>query len=785
MKKALRQFAGFLRKNYLKELATDELRIVISMDIPFMRLFSHLSEAEMLEITERGLQEFLESLENGTEIDRARANIQSWEYNETPGISREEIKVTDLIYLYTAQKQSLVNFLPRYTSQLDEALQIIRELEDYYSQVQALGFNSLIRIHHEELVESEKKFRVLAENATDIITRASLEGELLYVSPSSISITGFKPEELKGKRVQELIHPDDMGIIESAVQTVLVSEIISITYRIRHREGHEVWVESTGRIVKNEQGQPLEIYTTTRDITARRLAEEKLRSSERLLKETQHISKTGSWEWNFVTNELMWSEEHYNLYGFSSDVPITYSEAQKVAMPEEQGRPLQILKKAIEEKSPVEFYHRIIRHGSGDVRTLFVRAEPVIGENEKVLKLRGVSQDVTELKQTEEELKLKNELLLNAQRMAHIGHWQMDAQSDVLAWSEELYRIFGLEPGTTVTKEDFLRLLHPDTALEVRAAMEKGINTGESYDVYMKVMLSNGTHKIVHSKGSAILDGNGKPLTFRGTAQDVTAQKKAEDILRFRTIQLDKANRELEKSNTDLMQFASVASHDLKEPLRKIQTYGDLLRLRCATQMDETNAGYLSKITDASSRMQLLINDLLAFSRLSNTQKSFVPADLNVLVQEILHDIEIAIHEKQARFQVEKLPVVEAIPGQIRQLFQNLILNALKFSRPGVPPLICISASEEDDNLCSISVSDNGIGFEEKFVDRIFTIFQRLHTREEYEGTGIGLAVCRKVADNHSGSINARSIPGEGSSFVVTLPLRQGEKIRKEIPLEL
>ncbi len=240
----------------------------------------------------------------------------------------------------------------------------------------------------------------------------------------------------------------------------------------------------------------------------------------------------------------------------------------------------------------------------------------------------------------------------------------------------------------------------------------------------------------------------------------------------------------LERSNKELQDFASVASHDLQEPLRKIQAFSDRLRSKYATSIDDQGRDYLDRIQNAAKRMQTLINDLLSYARVATKAQPFVSTDLVSLTHEVIGDLETRIEEVHGRVEVGELPKIDADPLQVRQLMQNLIGNSLKYSRTDVPPVVKISSKNLikdpatpsfplNKPVCQILIEDNGIGFDEVYTDRIFTIFQRLHGRNEYEGTGIGLAVCRKIVERHGGSITARSTPGTGSTFIVTLPLRQ------------
>lgn len=275
-------------------------------------------------------------------------------------------------------------------------------------------------------------------------------------------------------------------------------------------------------------------------------------------------------------------------------------------------------------------------------------------------------------------------------------------------------------------------------------------------------------------------------LRWVGTFTDIHQQKQANEVLEKkveeRTRELQYKNEELETRNHELQQFAWVASHDLKEPLRKIQTFNSLISEKHLKD-NETARPYLERSIRSSKRMLDLIDNLLEYSRLS-VSPSFEPTDLNHVVQDIITDLELIIEERGAKINVSGLPVIEAVPGQIRQVFQNLISNALKFSKSGENPVIDVKATrvkekspdaaeDERGEYTRIVVKDNGIGFDEQFLDRIFTIFQRLHTREKYEGTGIGLAITKKIIDNHNGLITARSKEHEGSSFILILPVKQ------------
>jgi PAS domain S-box-containing protein len=313
--------------------------------------------------------------------------------------------------------------------------------------------------------------------------------------------------------------------------------------------------------------------------------------------------------------------------------------------------------------------------------------------------------------------------------------------------------------------------------------------TGSSQTVLLSRDGGNATEQVFHRKDGStflveyvrtpIMENNrqtGAVVIFK----DITERKRAEETLARKAAELARSNAELE-------QFAYVASHDLQEPLRKIRAFGDRLKAKLDSTQFSEGRDYLERMQSAAARMQTLINDLLTFSRVISTTQPFVPVDLNAVTREVLGDLEVRIEQTKAKLEVGELPTIDADPMQLRQLLQNVIGNALKFQPPGGTPLIKVrgqilkqpfsNAAEPtpDDEVCEITVEDNGIGFEEKYTDKIFAMFQRLHGRSEYEGTGVGLAVCRRITERHSGTITAKSKLGEGATFMIRLPVHQAK----------
>lgn len=322
--------------------------------------------------------------------------------------------------------------------------------------------------------------------------------------------------------------------------------------------------------------------------------------------------------------------------------------------------------------------------------------------------------------------------------------------------------------------------------LTVERCLERAITSGEQMQVEISLKRLHENQYRYHLLSMTPVKREDTVAKWVGIFTDIHEQRMAnqilEDRVQQRTRELQKSNSELETSNHDLQQYASIASHDLKEPLRKIQVFSQILRDKFLMQNTDALT-YMNRIIGSSERMTNLINDLLTYSSLSGAGL-FALTDINVIIDEILSDLELAIRETSAIITVDRFPFMEVIPGQLRQIFQNVISNALKFSKKGVSPLINIRAetvadksftapAAVDGKFCRFTISDNGIGFDEVYLEKIFTIFQRLNPKEHYEGTGIGLAIVKKIVDKHSGIVTARSSENAGASFIIVLPLKQ------------
>ena len=327
-----------------------------------------------------------------------------------------------------------------------------------------------------------------------------------------------------------------------------------------------------------------------------------------------------------------------------------------------------------------------------------------------------------------------------------------------------------------LTARPFMDFIHPDDLKPTQEAYAVQATGSEVVGFENRYRCKDGSYRWLLWSATAIKDG-----LIYATARDVTERKQMEASLRKSAAELARS-AELSRSNAELEQFASVASHDLQEPLRKVQTFAAQLT---ATEHDRLSAqgqDFLRRMSDAAGRMRTLIDDLLMFSRVSTQGRAFVPVDLGEIVEQVLVDLELSITDSGARVSVDALPRVEADPVQMRQLLQNLLGNALKFHRDGIVPELRVSA-EVGDHLAELTIQDNGIGFDEQYATRIFGAFERLHGARAYPGTGIGLALCRKIVERHHGTITAESEVGHGARFTVRLPVEQATEGAAVTPL--
>lgn len=419
----------------------------------------------------------------------------------------------------------------------------------------------------------------------------------------------------------------------------------------------------------------------------------------------------------------------------------------------------------------------------GKVRHVEISPSTIEIASQTILML--IVQDITKRVQAEQALqdtmsslqRSKNQLSMS-QQISHIGSWEWDMATNRIFWSDETYRIYGIAPGTPVTYDDYQQHIHPDDRARCSRNVRMAIEDRGSFEHYHRLLLPDGSSRVVFGQGYVVVDKMGEPLRLYGTCHDVTQQRQLEEKLVNYTIELEESHRSLE-------QFACVASHDLKEPLRKINAFSDRLLSKYGDNLDERGQDYLVRIQKASARMGALVEDLLSFSRLRASEVKLQEVDLNTIFQGVLEDMDLCIEENHAIVELDPLPIIHGDPARLRQLFQNLLGNALKFTMPHRQPHLQIRARYiRRDTLCNahlltdaveLRISDNGVGFDPHHAERMFAPFQRLHDKKQYTGTGMGLAICRTIVEQHRGHIHAEGVPSHGATFIIHLPCEDEE----------
>ena len=650
----------------------------------------------------------------------------------------------------------------------------------------------------DRLRASEANFRTLADAVPAFVFVTRPDGYTEYFNSQWYAYTGLAPAECLGDRWVTPLHPADRDR-SAAVwnQAVATGAAYEIEYRIRGRDGAYRWF--VGRATPSRDrvtGAIVRWFGTCTDIDDAKRLEAELTASRGQYRTLAESVPGFVWRAD-PAGRLDYMNNRVAEYAGRPLADLLGDGWPDIVHPADRDRTGAAWGHALATGEPYQVEFRVRRH-DGAYRWFLAQAVAVRDAAGRVERWHGTTSDIDDFKA------LAVTAQTNAERFRLLTEsipqmvWNADAAGRATYANSRWREYTGLPPAPAPVGDWLAAVVHPADWAAVAADWAKTVAGGAAL-VFWEVRVkraADGVYRWFVVAVTPLARPDGTVDQWIGSLSDIDDQKReagrlelmvrdktaalvaTNDTLRAEVAERKRAEQreraaavELRRSNGELEKFAYVASHDLQEPLRKIQAFGDRLSQKYRPVLGDQGIDYLDRMQSSATRMRTLINDLLTFSRVATRTDPFAPVDLGEAVRDALGNLEVRLSESGGKVVVGDLPTVPADATQMRQLFQNLIGNALKFQKPGVPPVVTVSATgPAGTGGVRVTVADNGIGFEPQYAERIFDVFQRLHGRGEYEGTGIGLAICRKIVERHGGTVTARGVPGDGAAFDIVLP---------------
>ncbi|HEX9615866.1 MAG TPA: PAS domain S-box protein, partial [Anaerolineales bacterium] len=679
-----------------------------------------------------------------------------------------------------------------------ELRQVNQELEEANRELQSAKWDLEFELAERKELEERLAYQALVlENVHDAVIAADEYYCITAWNQGAEFLYGWRADEVLGRRIDEVLHNPDPGDGASASFFVESGDSLGDVLHYR-QDGRPVYVTGNTITLLRPEGGIGGYVATNRDVTARKLAEQALQESEGRLRTVLEHLPAGVWltdargkiVYGNPAAQEIWGGARFMGMEEPPKINAWWVDSGDPIRPHEWAstRAIRRGETSLNEVIEIELF-------DGSHKVIHNSAVPIVDGRQEILGAVILNEDITERRTAEVALAESEareraraaelEALMDA--VPAVVLIARDPQCRVITGNRFAYNLLRLPYGSNQSLTALegeapagYQLYNEDVEMQAHELpMQIAASTGvEVNDTRQKVVFEDGEVRYIFGNVAPLLDDRGRPRGAIGAFADITRLVEAEHSA-------NEYAARLERSNRDLEDFAFIASHDLQEPLRKVKAFSDLLQLNYGQQLGPAGCDFLERMRDASDRMKEMIDDLMSYSRVATQPRTFAQVDLNQVIRQVIADLEVSLHQSGGQVQFEDLPVITADPVQMHQLLLNLVSNGLKFSRPGSPPVVKVSASlapgadlpvdlaapgTTSRSYLQIRVEDNGTGFEEKFVERIFQPFQRLHGRSQYPGSGIGLAICRKIVEQHSGSITAHSSPGQGSTFVISLP---------------
>lgn len=613
--------------------------------------------------------------------------------------------------------------------------------------------------------DDQAYLKAVMDTVLDGLITIDKSGIVKSFNPAAVRIFGYQPEEVIGRNVRMLMpdpyHREHDGYLKNYLETGS-AKVIGIGREVEaKRKDGSVFPMELGVNEMYVKGERM-FVGTIRNITERKEAEQRLKDNESRLNAILDNTVDG-----LITIDDRGTIEKYNkacerIFGYTPEEVL--GKNIKMLMPEPyHGEHDGYLRNYLDtgKKKIIGIGREVSgKRRDGSVFPIDLSVSEIRIQGRRIYS--GIIRDISARKRIEQELLASEQRYDIAVKGMGVGLWDWNILTGEIYWSPTFMDIVGItDRSYEPTLEKFREILHPDDADHTFALLNGHLQRKNPYDVEYRLRHMNGHYIWIRACGLAVWDRDGNPTRMVGSVNDVSDRKRAEE--------------ELVRSNMELERFAYVASHDLQEPLRIVANFTSLLESEYRDRMDEQAVGYMRFIIDGARRMQGLVGDLLEYSRIGHEDTGFTVVDCRAQTDIALANLREAIEETKAVVLVNDLPVIHANPVRFSRLMQNLVGNAVKYRAMDRTPRVTVGAADRGDEWL-FSVADNGIGMKEEYLDQIFIIFKRLHGRSEYKGTGIGLAVCKKIIESFNGRIWAESKPGEGSVFYFTVPKKDAEK---------